>query len=71
MFVLGTRTLPPNGAKQADAEDNDDHDDHDLKGNELTAFGGEQNKSIKLSQTRDLPANVLVGESVLETSVVE
>ena len=52
-------------------DDNDDNDDHDLKGNELTAKGGEQNKSIKLTRTLTyLLMSCGFGE-VLETSVVE
>ena len=38
-------------SRRAKGDDNDDNDDHDLKGNELTAKGGEQNKSIKLTRT--------------------
>ena len=58
-------------SRRAKGDDNDDDDDHDLKGNELTAKGGEQNKSIKLSQTCTYLLVSWFGESVLETSVRE
>ena len=46
--------------------DDDDNSDHDLKGNELTAKGGEQNKSIKLSQTCTYLLVSWFGESVFK-----
>ena len=51
-------------SRRAKGDDNDDNDDHDLKGNELTAKGGEQNKSIKLSQTYTYLLVSWFGESV-------